>query len=120
MQVYSGASLNVVGAVLRVVSTIEPVICSTVFAQAGYMVAMLGQVLTACAQPFLLYAPTTLASVWFGPKERAVATGVSSLGTASELCHCVSGEVDPTPPSGLRCYNSLRVTVLQTKCCKSA
>lgn len=44
------------------------------------MVAMLGQVLTACAQPFLLYAPTKLASFWFGPKERAFCTMLSSLG----------------------------------------
>ena len=76
-QVYLGAALNVVGGVLRVISTIEGVICT---GTAGYVVAMIGQVLTAAAQPFLLYAPTTLASIWFGPNERAVATGISSLG----------------------------------------
>ncbi len=79
LQVYAGAILNVAGGVLRVISTIEPVICSTV-GHSGYTVAMIGQILTACAQPFLLYSPTTLASVWFGPNERAIATGLSSLG----------------------------------------
>lgn len=42
--------------------------------------AMGGQILTACAQPFLLYAPTKLASYWFGPKERAFCTMLASLG----------------------------------------
>lgn len=46
----------------------------------GYAVAMGGQILTACAQPFLLYAPTKLASYWFGPKERAFCTMLASLG----------------------------------------
>lgn len=41
---------------------------------------MLGQVLTACAQPFLLYAPTKLANFWFSPKERAFCTMLASLG----------------------------------------
>ncbi len=41
---------------------------------------MLGQVLTACAQPFLLYAPTKLAALWFGVKERALCTMLASLG----------------------------------------
>ena len=44
------------------------------------MVAMLGQILTACAQPFLLYAPTKLAALWFGPKERALCTMLASMG----------------------------------------
>jgi len=79
VQVYLGALLNLVGSGVRVMSTIEGVICSPVH-KSGFMVAMTGQILTAAAQPFLLYTPTTLANVWFGPKERAVATGLSSLG----------------------------------------
>ena len=82
---YAGAIFNVAGGVIRVFSTIEPIICSSVMGSSGYVVAMLGQILTACAQPFLLYAPTTLASVWFGPKERAVATGITSLGQLLSL-----------------------------------
>jgi len=42
--------------------------------------AMLGQILTAFAQPFLLYSPTKLAGVWFGPKERATCVNLASLG----------------------------------------
>ena len=67
------------GGVLRIISTMEPIICSSI-PSLGFGVVMVGQVLTACGQPFLLYSPTTLASVWFGPKERAVATGLTSLG----------------------------------------
>ena len=44
------------------------------------MVALIGQILTACAQPFLLYSPTKLAAFWFGPKERAFCTMLASLG----------------------------------------
>lgn len=79
---------NLAGGVLRVISTIGPIICSQLFGSAGFTVAMVGQILTACAQPFLLYTPTTLASIWFGPKERAVATGLTSLGnyTIGYIC----------------------------------
>lgn len=89
---YAGALLNLVGAAIRVLSTIEPVICSPLSGNAGFGVAMLGQVITAAAQPFLLYAPTTLASIWFGPKERAVATGISSLCKWITV-YCVEGLV---------------------------
>ena len=44
------------------------------------MVAMIGQAMSAFAQPFLLYAPTKLASFWFGPKERAICTSIATLG----------------------------------------
>ena len=44
------------------------------------MVAMIGQILCACAQPFLLYAPAKLANTWFGPKERVLCTNLASIG----------------------------------------
>ena len=54
------------------------------------MVALIGQILTACAQPFLLYSPTTLAAVWFGPKERAICTNLASVGKCMHgVCVCV-------------------------------
>ena len=80
LQLYLGAGFNVVGAVLRWVSCSPSIICSPHYALSGYLVAMTGQIFTACAQPFLLYAPTKLASFWFGPKERAFCTMLSSLG----------------------------------------
>lgn len=83
-QVYCGALLNLLGAAVRVLSTIEPVICSSVH-KSGFILAMVGQILTAAAQPFTLYAPTTLAFVWFGTKERALATGLTSLGKNFKL-----------------------------------
>ena len=76
---FTGTLLNLVGAILRYISTIHPIICSTQYPQAGFGVAMLGQVLTACAQPFFLYAPTKLANTWFKPDERSVCTGIASL-----------------------------------------
>ena len=79
MQLYLGAVFNVVGSLVRYLSTLHPIICSSV-PHAGYIVAIIGQVFTACAQPFLLYAPATLAAVWFGTHERALCTGISSVG----------------------------------------
>ena len=79
-QLYLGAGLNLSGSILRYVSTFHPIVCSSVFSKSGFMVAMIGQILTACAQPFMLYAPTKLASFWFGPKERAVCTNFASIG----------------------------------------
>ena len=80
MQIYIGASCNFAGAMLRWLSTAHPIICSTAVPQAGFAVALIGQILTAAGQPFLLYSPTTLAGTWFGPKERAVCTSIASVG----------------------------------------
>ena len=79
-QLYLGAGLNLVGSIIRYLSTLHPILCSSVFSKSGYTVAMIGQFLTACAQPFLLYSPTKLASFWFGPKERAICTNFASIG----------------------------------------
>ena len=80
LQVYLGAIFNLSGAVLRYLSTLHPVVCSSVFDKSGFMVAIMGQFLTACAQPFLLYAPTMLAAVWFPPNQRAICTNFASVG----------------------------------------
>ena len=56
------------------------IVCSEVFDQSGFMVALIGQIFTACAQPFLLYSPTKLAAFWFSAKERAFCTMLASLG----------------------------------------
>ena len=79
-QIYLGAGFNFVGSVLRWVSTVHPIVCSSVYDKSGFLVAMVGQFLTACAQPFLLYAPTKLAAVWFGPNQRAICTNFASIG----------------------------------------
>ena len=68
------------GSILRWISTGHYVVCSDIFYQSGFMVALIGQILTACAQPFILYSPTKLAAFWFGPKERAFCTMLASLG----------------------------------------
>jgi len=80
VSLYLGATFNFIGSLLRWVSTVHPIVCSTVYSQSGFLVAMVGQFLTACAQPFLLYAPTKLAGLWFGPKERAICTMFASVG----------------------------------------
>jgi len=79
-QLYIGAGLNVMGAALRWLSTAHPIVCSHVYNHSGFLVAMLGQVLTACAQPYITYSPTKLASFWFGAKERSLCTNFASVG----------------------------------------
>ena len=86
-QLYLGAGFNLTGSILRYLSTVEPIVCSSVFDKSGYVVAMVGQFLTACAQPFMLYAPTKLAAFWFGPNERAICTNFASVGmSVSTVC----------------------------------
>eukprot|EP00731_Ephydatia_muelleri_P020326 Em0013g53a len=80
ISLYFGATCNLIGGVIRWISTISPVLCSHDYQRSGYMVAMIGQTITAFAQPFLLFAPTKLASFWFGPKERAICTSITSIG----------------------------------------
>ena len=78
LQLYLGAIFNVTGSVLRWLSSASFMVCSS--SGAAFALAMTGQVLTACAQPFLLYSPTKLANLWFGDKERAFCTMLASLG----------------------------------------
>ena len=85
IQIFIGAVLNFAGAVIRYASTFPIIICSSQFPQAGFGIAMLGQVLTAFAQPFFLYAPTKLANTWFKPSERSICTGISTLGNKTTI-----------------------------------
>eukprot|EP00731_Ephydatia_muelleri_P020332 Em0013g59a len=87
---YFGASCNLAGSIIRWISTIPSILCFRDYHLAGYMVAMLGQTITAFAQPFLLYAPTKLASFWFGPKERAICTSIATIAAASFILTLVS------------------------------
>ena len=68
------------GSALRWLSTAHPIVCSRVYNRSGFLVAMLGQVLTASASPFITYSPTKLASFWFGEKERSFCTNFASVG----------------------------------------
>eukprot|EP00735_Rhodelphis_limneticus_P012634 TRINITY_DN5950_c0_g1::TRINITY_DN5950_c0_g1_i1::g.9952::m.9952 TRINITY_DN5950_c0_g1::TRINITY_DN5950_c0_g1_i1::g.9952 ORF type:complete len:434 (+),score=78.02,sp/Q28FF3/MFS7A_XENTR/38.46/4e-92,MFS_1/PF07690.11/3.6e-31,MFS_1/PF07690.11/1.9e+03,MFS_2/PF13347.1/4.3e-07,MFS_2/PF13347.1/4.6e+02,Nodulin-like/PF06813.8/0.00011,Nodulin-like/PF06813.8/3.9,OATP/PF03137.15/19,OATP/PF03137.15/0.0023,SPC25/PF06703.6/0.063,NADH_oxidored/PF08040.6/15,NADH_oxidored/PF08040.6/30 TRINITY_DN5950_c0_g1_i1:108-1409( len=68
-----GASLNILGAWVRYLSSTA----SSKDTELG--VLFLGQILAACAQPFILNAPTKLAAVWFGETERATANTIASI-----------------------------------------
>ena len=39
-----------------------------------------GQILAACAQPFIMFAPTKLAAKWFSGDQRATANMMASMG----------------------------------------
>lgn len=77
-QVLLGAWLNVLGAVVRILSGLH-----FVPQDIKFIVVMIGQTLAALAQPFLLGSPTKLAALWFGANERATANMIASL---SEFC----------------------------------
>ena len=72
-----GTVCNLLGGVLRYISTIDPIICSD--SKAGFITAIIGQIITAFAQPFFLYAPAKLANTWFGAKERGLCTDLASV-----------------------------------------
>ncbi|XP_003383915.1 PREDICTED: major facilitator superfamily domain-containing protein 7-a-like [Amphimedon queenslandica] len=86
-----GTVCNLLGAVLRYLSTIDPIICSD--SKAGFITAIIGQVITAFAQPFFLYAPAKLANTWFGAKERGLCTDLASV--ANPLGIAVAQIVSP-------------------------
>ncbi|XP_053406794.1 solute carrier family 49 member A3-like isoform X2 [Mercenaria mercenaria] len=66
--------LNGVGSFLRNVSTFDFVPEDTKFTW-----CLTGQVLAACAQPFIMFAPTKLAAIWFAGDQRATANMLASM-----------------------------------------
>eukprot|EP01135_Chromosphaera_perkinsii_P001434 Nk52_evm2s169 gene=Nk52_evmTU2s169 len=70
--VLCGALLNFVGGWARYASS---------FASTDdkFGVIMVGQIIAACAQPFILNSPTKLAAMWFGDKERTTANMVGTV-----------------------------------------
>ncbi|XP_038070811.1 solute carrier family 49 member A3-like isoform X2 [Patiria miniata] len=69
-----GSWTNLLGIILRYLSTLPAVPEDGRFA-----VVMCGQGLAAFAQPFLLFAPTKLAAVWFPENQRAIANTLGSM-----------------------------------------
>ncbi|XP_022080823.1 major facilitator superfamily domain-containing protein 7-a-like [Acanthaster planci] len=69
-----GSWTNLLGIILRYLSTL-----STLPADGRFAVVMCGQGLAAFAQPFLLFAPTKLAAVWFPENQRAIANTLGSM-----------------------------------------
>jgi len=45
-----------------------------------FPIAMIGQVIGAIAQPLAMFSPAKLASVWFPPNQRAIATTIAAMG----------------------------------------
>ncbi|XP_064629895.1 solute carrier family 49 member A3-like [Lineus longissimus] len=69
----TGAWINLIGSVLRLVSGLN------VPEAAAYPLVIIGQTIAACAQPFLLFAPTKLAALWFEENHRATANMIASM-----------------------------------------
>ncbi|XP_068181046.1 solute carrier family 49 member A3 isoform X3 [Antennarius striatus] len=73
-----GSWLNMLGAVTR--------FCGTLGGQQGalFPVVMLGQTLGALAQPFIIFAPTKMAALWFHDQQRATANMIASMSAAEQ------------------------------------
>ncbi len=82
-QIILAAWLNVLGCALRVLSTVF-----TPVAQYGYPILISGQLLAAVAQPFVLFAPTKLAALWFPDTQRATANMIASMGMLFTMFTC--------------------------------
>lgn len=59
----------------------------------SFAYVIVGQVLAACGQPLLSIAPAKLATQWFGPNERVIAT---TIGTAAQPIGVAIGFVFPS------------------------
>ncbi|XP_021340463.1 major facilitator superfamily domain-containing protein 7-b-like, partial [Mizuhopecten yessoensis] len=70
----TAAWLNGIGSLLRNFSTFDFVPGDSKFA-----VLLVGQILAACAQPFVMFAPTKLAAIWFPENQRATANMLTSM-----------------------------------------
>ncbi|XP_072026670.1 solute carrier family 49 member A3-like isoform X2 [Amphiura filiformis] len=69
-----GAWLNIIGLVIRYISSVHKIIPSDY----SFSVVIVGQSICAIAQPFLLFAPTKLAAQWFPDNHRAIANTIGS------------------------------------------
>uniref|UniRef100_H2Y906 Major facilitator superfamily (MFS) profile domain-containing protein n=1 Tax=Ciona savignyi TaxID=51511 RepID=H2Y906_CIOSA len=69
-----GAWLNCIGCVLRVISAISGIATSAMLP-----LVFLGQIIAAFAQPFMLFAPTKLAALWFKEDQRAIANMLATI-----------------------------------------
>lgn len=69
------AWLNGIGALLRNISAFDGISDPV-----RYPILLLGQTLAACAQPFVMFAPTKLAALWFPNNQRATANMIASMG----------------------------------------
>ncbi|KAI1722576.1 major facilitator superfamily domain-containing protein [Ditylenchus destructor] len=93
-----GAWLNLIGNLLRFYAATEHhLVADNV--ELRFYLTLAGQTLAACAQPFVMYLPTKLASVWFPDSQRVLANSLGSLsnplGAATMYAlapHIVNGE----------------------------
>ncbi|KAL4232071.1 Major facilitator superfamily domain-containing protein 7 [Mactra antiquata] len=68
------AWLNGLGGLLRNISTLD-----IIPHDHAYTVLLIGQILAACAQSFVMFAPTKLAALWFPENRRATANMIGSM-----------------------------------------
>ena len=74
LSVIVGAWLNCIGCVIRAVSAIDGIMVSS-----KVPLVFTGQTIAALAQPFVLFAPTKLAALWFPEDQRAVANMLATI-----------------------------------------
>lgn len=70
-----GSWLNMAGALVRFIGAAVPELMS----QYRYTTVMVGQTLSALAQPLIIFTPTKLAALWFPEHQRATANMIASM-----------------------------------------
>ena len=78
LQLIVAGWLNGIGSLLRNVSTFD-----VIPQESRYTVCLIGQILASCAQPFVMFAPTKMAALWFPSNQRATANMLASMGKFS-------------------------------------
>ena len=75
-----GSVLTAVGIVVRALSSASFVLqWLQLSLDYQYMIAIIGQALAGCAQPFVLFIPTKVAELWFPTNQRALATAMAGM-----------------------------------------
>lgn len=75
LQILMSAWLNGIGNFLRNVSTFDGISL-----ELRFWILLAGQTLAAISQPFVMFAPTKLAALWFPDSQRATANMLASMG----------------------------------------
>lgn len=79
-QIYSGALLTAIGVSIRALSSVSFVVnLLSLSIKSQFVIAIIGQIIAGCAQPFVLFTPTKVAEFWFPSSQRALATTITGM-----------------------------------------
>lgn len=80
MQIYAGSILTTAGSLIKTISSMQFFVnLFSLSLNSQFIIALSGQIIAGCAQPFVLFTPTKVAEYWFPENQRALATTISGM-----------------------------------------